>query len=145
MHTPRLPDDSAWYGYESDLDVRNLHDLFFGKTIDEVQVHFGEGNSIERMDELLFAPRPVFQYYVQAFARFVRSDQAVGDADSASPFLSLLKAREKRDPGSVRKILPLLEDALVLVAHGQAHFDAPVEIYGDFQARVQQIREVCCA
>jgi hypothetical protein len=34
--------------------------------------------------------RGAFQYYVFAFAEFVVSDAAVGDPDSASPFLHLV-------------------------------------------------------
>jgi hypothetical protein len=145
LHIPHIPDEAGWHGYESDLDVRDLHGLFFGKSIEEVQKHFGNGRSIGRMDELLFAPRPVFQYYVHAFALFLRSERAAGDPDSASPFLSLLEAREERDPGSVRNILPLLESSLDFVAENQNHFDASIEIYGDFQERVQCIRQMCGA
>lgn len=68
--TAHIPDESAWCGYEDDLDVRYLHGLFYGKSLEEVQEYFGEGRSIERAGELLFSPRPVFQYYVQAFAHF---------------------------------------------------------------------------
>lgn len=141
----RIPNASDWHGYETDLDVRYLHDLFFGKSIDKVQSYFGEGRSIERMDELLFAPRPVFQYYVRAFARFLISKAVVGDSDSAGPFLLLLEEREKRDPGSVRNIIRALDEALVFVANNQDHFDAPVVIYGDFSERVQRIYAMCDA
>lgn len=48
-------------------------------------------------------PRRAFQYYVSAFADFVVSGAAIGDADSASPFLNLLVNREERDPGSVAR------------------------------------------
>ena len=67
-HFDRVPDESDWHGYESDFDVRDLHGRFFGKSHGQVQEYFGEGRSISRMDELMFAPRPVFQYYVQSFA-----------------------------------------------------------------------------
>ncbi len=141
----RIPDASDWHGYESDLDVRYLHGLFFGKSIDQVQGYFGAGRSIERMDELLFAPRIVFQYYVRAFARFLMSNAAVGDSDSASPFLSLVEEREKRDPGSVRHIIHALNEALIFLANNQNHFDAPVDIYGDFTERVRRIYAMCDA
>jgi len=144
-HGLRIPDESAWYGYEEDLDVRYLHGLFCGKSIEEVQRYFGEGRSIERMDELLFAPRPVFQYYVRAFAHFVMSEAAAGDSDSASPFLSLLEEREKKDPGSVRIIFPALKEALVFVAKNQAYFEAPIDIYGDFNERVKRLYAACDA
>ena len=141
-----VPDAQAWRGYEDDLDVRHLHRLFFGKTIHEVQQYFGEGRSIERMDELLFAPRPVFQYYVHAFAEFLRSDEAKGDPDSAGPFLTLLEAREKRDPGSVCKIYDSLKGILAFLRDRQEYFDADVSIYGNLRDRVDDIARLCdCA
>lgn len=139
----RIPDKSAWAGYTKDLEVKHLYRIFYGKSLEEVQACFGNGRSIERMDELLFSPRQVFQFYVQAFALFLRSEQAIDDADSASPFLSLLEAREKRDPGSVKSIFHLLEDTLDFVTSNQARFDASVEIYGDFKERAQRIRKLC--
>ena len=141
----RIPDESAWYGYEDDLDVKWMHDLFCGKSNAEVQTHFGGGSSIERADELLFAPRPVFQYYVHAFASFVMSDQAKGDPDSASPFLGLLESREERDPGSVKTIFESLASCVDFIASNQTHFDADIDIYGDFKERAQRVREKCGA
>lgn len=139
----RIPDGSAWRGYENDLDVKYLHRLFFGKSSAEVQEHFGRGRSIERMDELLYAPRLVFQYYVHAFASFVMSDKAKGDPDSASSFLSLLEAREEREAGSVRQIYASLAHCIDFVANNQVHFKAGLEIYGDFEERAQRIRALC--
>lgn len=139
----RIPDESAWYGYEDDLDVKAMHDLFYGKSNAEVQKHFGGGSSIERADELLFAPRPVFQYYVHAFASFVVSAQAKGDPDSASPFLGLLESREERDPGSVKAIFQSLASCVDFIANNQPHFNAAIDIYGNFKERAQRVREKC--
>ena len=141
----KIPDKADWEGYEEDLDVRYFHKLVFGKTIEEVQSLFGEGRSIERMDELLFAPRRVFQYYVFAFATYVMSAQAEGDSDSASPFLALLEEREKRDPGSVSQIFSELADVVDFIAERQEYFDADPNIYGNFEERADRIREVCNA
>src|SRR5690348_11792737 len=140
-----VPDESAWYGYGDDLDVKYLHGLFFGKSIAEVQQYFGDGRSIERMGELLFAPRPVFRYYVHAFGTFVTSDKAAGDSDSASCFLSLLEEREKQDPGSVREVFNSLATCIARVADNQAHYDAAVDIYGDFKERAARLRRMCGA
>jgi len=101
-HALRIPDESAWRGYENDQDVRNLY-------------------------EMLFSPRRVFQYYVRAFASFVLSPAAAGDSDSASAFLSLIEEREKYDPGSVQNIIHSLDNALTFAANNQSYFDAPVE------------------
>lgn len=139
----RIPDKSDWAGYEADLDVRHLHKLFFGKSYIEVEGYFANGRAIERMDELLFAPRRVFQYYVHAFIGYLLSQEAKGDSDAASPFLSLLEAREKRDPGSVAAIYSALSNALEFVASRQDYFDADPNIYGNFSERAMRIRELC--
>lgn len=139
----KIPDKACWKGYDADLDVKYLCNLFFGKSVEEVQQYFGGTQSIERMDELLFSPRCVFQYYVHAFAKFVMSQKAIGDPDSASPFLSLLEAREKRDPGSVKDIYKSLSETVEFVASHQEYFDADVNIYGDFRELADRIRELC--
>lgn len=113
--------------------------------MEEVQSYFGEGRSIDRMGELLFAPRPVFQYCVRVFAHFVMSEAAAGDSDSTSPFLSLLEEREKKDLGSVRFIFPALKEALDFVAKNQVYFEAPIDIYGDFNQRVEMLYAACGA
>lgn len=136
-----VPDASVW-GDTDDLDVRWIRKLFFGKSLIEVQECFGSVNSIERADELLFAPDAVFRYYVRAFAMFVLSGRGRGDSDSASAFLGLLEARGKRDPVSVREVLPALANCLDVLAADQARFDADIGIYGDFAGRVRDIRDV---
>jgi len=141
----KIPDEAAWEGYKDDLDVQYFHKLAFGKSIDDIQEYFGEGRSIERMDELLFSPRSVFQYYVFAFSKYVMSETAKGDPDTASPFLALLEEREKKDPGSVKDIYESLSEVIEFVASSQKYFDADRDIYGDFKERAERIRKVCNA
>ena len=141
----RIPDQKDWEGYEADLDVKHLHTLFYGKSNTDVEKYFANGRAIERMDELLFAPRRVFQYYVHAFIGYLMSEEAKGDSDAASPYLSLLEAREKRDPGSVTSIYPELAKSIDFVASHQEYFDATPDIYGSFRERAMQIRELCGA
>ena len=74
---------------------------------------------------------------------YLMSESAAGEADAASPFLSLLEAREKRDPGSVKNIIEALEPYLAFVAERQEYFDAPEHIYGNFSQRVANIRQAC--
>lgn len=88
-------------------------------------------------------PRRAFQYYVFAFADFVLSDRASGDADSASPFLRLLVSREQRDCGSVAAIYPRLASAVEFVACHQGRYDADASIYGSFQELADQLKTLC--
>jgi hypothetical protein len=133
-----IPGSDAWEGYEDDLDVSYAHSLFFGKSINQVMKHFSaNGICIERADDLRFMPRKAFQYYIQAFTEYLHSRRAAGDADAASPFLELLIDREERDPGSVMEIYDKLSDTVDFVASHQDYFEAPQDIYGNFQ----EIRE----
>lgn len=134
-----------WSGYDADLDVREAHRMMFGKRIEEVQRYFGDVHSISRADELLFMPRGAFQYYVLAFAEFLKSERAQGDSDSASSFLRLLIAREDRDPGSVSCIYDELSPVVELVAENQPRFKAAPEIYGVFRELADKLRKSCGA
>ena len=73
------------------------------------------------------------------------SEKARGFSDAASPFLALLEERERRDPGSVAEIYPLVAPYVDFVAARQTYFDADVDIYGDFQQRARAIRDACGA
>jgi hypothetical protein len=139
----KIPGRDAWSGYEDDLDAKYAHKLLFGKSTADVQALFGGVRSIERASELLFVPRPVFQYYVFAFAEFVISDRAVGDSDSASPFLRLLVNREERDPGSVAEVYSDLQPLVEFVASHQERYDADPNIYGSFPDLAAQLKRLC--
>ena len=71
----RVPGSAEWAGYESDPAVKYAHQLFFGKSIEEVQRYFGGVQSIERADELLFMPRRAFARNVipEALPGFTRN------------------------------------------------------------------------
>ena len=141
MKYGKIPGPKEWEGYKNDLDVQYAHKMFFGKSIPEVMDHFSVGGRcIERASELFFMPRKAFQYYVQAFAEYVKSERAAGDPDAASPFLRLLINREERDPGSVVEICRKLSDTVDFFASHQSYFQAPEEIYGSFQDLGDQIR-----
>ena len=141
----KIPDKADWEGYKGDLDVEYLHKLAFGKPIDDVQEYFEGARSIMRADELLRAPRPIFQYYIFAYAQYLMSESAAGESDSASPFLSLLEEREKRDPGSVAVIYSSLYEVVDFVASNQDYFEANIDIYGSFQGQAERIRKACYA
>ena len=143
MRPHQIPTAQDWAGFEADLDVRDAHRLLFGRAASEVLEHFGGGRGIERTSEFLYMPRRAFQYYIFAFADFLRSDKAAGQSDDASPFLHLLLEREKLDPGSVAEIYTELEPTVEFVASNQAYFDANPEIYGSFPYLAMQLKAIC--
>jgi len=139
----KIPDSNAWEGYKDDLDVKYFYDFAYGKSIDDIQNHFGEGVSIERADELLFSPRIVFQYYIQAFVKYIMSEKAKGDSDSASSFIRLLLSREEKDPGSVKNIYQSLAETIDFIANNQEYYDADLDIYGSFTDLSKEIKNSC--
>jgi hypothetical protein len=138
----KIPGADEWVGYKDDIDARCAHRFWFGKSLDDMQPHFSDGRSIERGDELLFMPRPAFQFYIFAFAQYVMSEAAIGDSDGASCFLNHLVAREKRDPGSVSEIYARLEATIDFVAASQARFDASHDVYGDFAEKAEGLKKM---
>ena len=139
---PKIPGPEEWAGHQ-DIDARNVHAFWFGKSLDEVQQFFAGGRSIQRGNELLFMPRRAFQFYIFAFAQYVMSDAAVGDSDGASSFLLFLTAREKEDPGSVAQIYEQLQATIEFVAESQPRFDADHDVYGDFRERAAELAKLC--
>jgi hypothetical protein len=138
----RIPGDEDWAGFKDDVSVREAHSFWFGKSLDDVQPFFKDGQSIQRAHELLHMPRRAFQVYVFAFAQHVMSEAAIGDSDAASCFLNNLTAREKRDPGSVAQIFARLEATVDFVAASQARFDADHDIYGDFAEKACELKKL---
>ena len=147
MSDDLIPGPTDWAGYEDDLDVKYAHGLFYGKTKSEVLEYFATNDIVcsDRADELLYAPRGAFQYYVFAFADFVLSDAAIGNPNTASPFLNLLLHREEQDPGSVREVYSRLAPVVAFVTENQERFDADLEIYGNFRDIGERIRQACDA
>lgn len=138
----RTPSHEDWRGYKSEPHVRRAHDLFFGKSVDEIQHYFGE-RPIELAQALRHMPRGAFRYYVQAFAAYLLSDAGRGDCDAASAFLGLLGDREELDSGSVCEIYEKVADAIEFLASHQKYFDAEPAIYGFFRDRADAVIAVC--
>jgi len=139
----KVPGPEEWAGYKDDLDGRQAHAFWFGKSLEDVQQYFGGVQSIQRGQELLFMPRRAFQFYICAFVQFVMSEAAIGDADTASSLLNFLTAREKRDPGSVAQIYDRLQPTLEFVAESQVRFKAEHDVYGDFRETAAALAALC--
>ena len=138
----KIPGAEEWAGYKDDFTAKQAHSFWFGKSLDDVQPHLDGSKSIQRGQELLYLPRGAFQFYVFALAQYVMSDAAIGDSDAASVFMTLLAAREKRDPGSVAQVYARLEPTIDFVAASQARFDASHDIYGDFAEKAEAFKKL---
>jgi hypothetical protein len=138
----RIPGAEDWREYRSDRHLRRAREIFFGKSIDDVRDSFGP-QAIELAQALRHMPRNAFGYYVLAFAAYLLSEAARGNADAASTFLGLLVDREVLDPGSVVEVYEDLSEALEFVGSHQEHFGAEPAIYGSFRDRADTLVGIC--
>ncbi len=128
-----LPTDDPWLAHKEAE--------YFRDTVRELDATglchlFQEGSAIERGQELRYVPRKVFQHYIQFFIGYLQSDMSTGDSDSPSVFISLVKDRERRDPGCVTEIMDSISPCLDAIAKSQSRYEADEDIYGNFAEQV---------
>ena len=99
-----IPTLKEWGKYDNDLDLKEIHKLFFGKSNSDVYYYYKNMACISRADELLFLNKKVFQYYIYSFVLYLLSDLGKDDDEAKEVFLSLLISREKHDSKSVCEI-----------------------------------------
>jgi hypothetical protein len=138
-----IPGDVEWAGYEDDLDSRYAHEMFFGKSIEQVLRLFEKSDVLSRAEDLHYMPFAAFKYYIFAFARFVLSDRAAGDSSAANAFLCTLMERESEVPGCMSDLYVQLKPTVEFIATHQKYFDADPEIYGNFKDRAESLRAMC--
>ena len=137
-----VPSEEDWGDYESDLDQKYAHEIFFGKNLEETIPDF-ERSVIERLDELRFMPTIPFRYYLLALRNYVTSKTVlVNDMapDAASGFLNLVAEKLRDSFDSIAPVMDEIMPAVEHVASNQEAYDADVDIYGDFTAKLAEIR-----
>lgn len=141
-----VPTESDWGDYEADLDAKYAHDLFAGRTNEEMRVHFRR-NPIERTDELRWMPPVPFRYYMLGFRDFVMAQdfEFLSAADAASCFLGLVLEKLENHPEDIVPVMPELLHAVEYLAGNQAQFEADKSIYGDFQEKLRRIQALNAA
>jgi hypothetical protein len=135
-----VPTEAEWGEYQAELDQNYAHDLFAGRTNEEMLPHFRE-NVIERTSELRFMPEVPFQYYVLGFRDFVMAGEFEGleASDAASGFLGLVLEKLEKQPQFILPVMPQLLPATRHIAANQASYDADESIYGSFPKKLKQI------
>jgi hypothetical protein len=95
----RVPTESDWGNYKSDLDQSWAHDHYLGRSNAEMQAHF-RNNPIEASSDLQFMPEIPFRYYVLGFRdSIITGALNQSDApDAASCFLNLFLNRLEEQP-----------------------------------------------
>ena len=138
-----VPTEKDWGDYQSDLDQESAHDLFAGRTNEEMQPHF-RANVIEITDELRFMPEIPFRYYMIGFRDFLMSGdfKHLEGSDAASCFLRLVLQKLEENPHCISPIMPDLIGTVDHIAQNQSSFDADESIYGDFMQLAERIHEL---
>ena len=137
-----VPTEADWQDYRSDLDQKSAHDLFAGKTNEQMQRHFHR-NPIEMAESLWYMPEIPFRYYMLGFGECMKGKFKKSRAsDLASCFLNLILYKLENHPRHIMPLMPEIGHIIEYVAQNQAAFEASVEIYGDFMEKWKQIQEV---
>ncbi|MGA8408595.1 MAG: hypothetical protein WB680_15575 [Candidatus Acidiferrales bacterium] len=140
MDAMPVPSEADWGDYQDDLDQSYAHELFAGRTNEEMLPHF-RSNVIERTSELRYMPEIPFRYYLQGFRDFVMAGEfeELGAADAANCFLGLVLEKLEKEPQSIQPVMSQLLPAVRHVAANQASFDANESIYGNFVEKLRRI------
>jgi len=135
-----VPTEAEWGEYQADLDQAYAHDLFAGRTNEEMLPHFRK-SVIERTDELRWMPEVPFQYYVLGLRDFVMAGEfdELEASDAASCFLGLVLEKLEKRPRFILPVMPQLLSAVRHVAANQASYRASASIYGSFAEKWKRI------
>ena len=138
-----VPTEQDWGDWQADLDTKYAHDLFAGKTNQEMKSRFRD-NAIERAADLAWMPPIPFRYYMLGFRDYVMSGDfnPLWVSDSASCYLRLIEDKLRKKPQDILPIMSELMPSIEHIAHNQVTYQAPVDIYGDFKELLGTIREL---
>jgi hypothetical protein len=139
----RVPSEAEWGNYQVDLDQECGHQMFAGRTNQEMMPYF-QRNVIERADELRWMPPIPFRYYMLGFRDFVMDGKFdyTWASDAASCFLDLVLEKLEKQPEYVKPIMQELLPAVHHVARNQSSFGATEAIYGNFLEKLKRIESV---
>ncbi len=86
------PSEEDWGDYQSDLDQIDAHDVFFGRTNEEMQKEYSR-HITARTTDLKFMPAVPFRYYMLGFSDFVMSNKfdKLDAPDVANCFITLVE------------------------------------------------------
>jgi len=127
-----IPKKNDWQGFENDLDLIEMYNMFYSKSIEVTYKYFSNGACIGRADELLRANQSIFQYYIYSYILYLLSSLGENDVEAKEVFLRLLISKEKRDTGSIVQIFNKIENLYYLDDEFNKH---------DFHISIEQMVE----
>jgi len=133
-----IPTQADWEGHLDHLDVACAYGNFHGKTLEEAYALFVE-NALRYQEDIMFMPAPCFYYYVQAYMSYLLSLDSRGDSDGASAFFGIVQCRKD----DIRQAPPFVRERIRTLLHrlsvGQAWYNAPEKIYGNFRVKANRV------
>lgn len=135
----KIPDEDDWQNDFGDIDVAEARRHFFGRDLVQAEQLFRE-NALCYQENIVFMPFGCFQFYLEAYIRYILSDASKGDSDGASCFFGVVECRCSdilRLPAETKARVRLVLDRL---AQGQDYYDAPIDIYGCFDKRAEEAK-----
>jgi hypothetical protein len=124
---------------EDDFDIAWAFKDFQGKTFEEAVGMFEE-DALRYQENVVWMPSRGFGSYVRAYMAYLVSPKSAEDSDGASCFIGLIESKARSQPADIKPLWPEISSVLEHLAANQSYYDANIEIYGDFQQRVQAIR-----
>jgi hypothetical protein len=134
-----VPRAAEWCEVVEDSAVAALHDCLKGLSVVEAEALFASAGWGGWLDGMLFAPRRIFQYYIQAITAYLRSPHAAGDYEAAVGFLVLINARERLDAGSVKALHASLQEVVEWLAFSPQRFSSLPEEQAELHARASRV------
>jgi hypothetical protein len=135
-----IPTKEDWGEYWLDIDQSSAYKTFFGKSNLELQkVYFENGQEI--MTEIRFMPVVPFRYYVFGLSEFISAGNfpKYEAADFTSYFLDMIELVLKLEPDKVGPLIDNILPTVKKIARDQHSYDAPVDLYGDYQIKADSI------
>jgi hypothetical protein len=138
-----VPTENEWENYKEDLDTKYAHDLFIGKTNEQMLSEYKD-RVLARSEDIYWMPIKPFQYYIFGFRDFViQQDFGICEgSDAASSFLNLVIYKLEKKPEFILSVLPEIMKDIDFIANNQELFDADEDIYGSFKDKLQEIKRL---
>jgi hypothetical protein len=134
-----VPQAVEWSEAVEDTAVAALYARLKGLCVTEAEALFASAGWGDWLDGMLFAPRCIFQYYIQAIAAYLGSPQAAGDYDAAATFLVLINARERLEAGSVKAVRGSLQEVVEWLAVSPQRFSLRPEEQAELRSRAFRV------
>jgi len=134
---PTFADISPTKGLSLDEKVAVEH--FLGKSVEMAQALFKE-NSIYYAGDIMWMGTKAFAYYFPAFASYLVSEDARGDADALNSLVGLLTFRSENDPESINLASRVIDTCIDSCLAEYEKFSVDAKIYGDLRGELLKIR-----